>query len=396
MIWLVVAAVFPWAVAVGVVVFAARDPAALLPADAVQVPPEGLPSVLIIVPARNESRCIQACLHSLAAQDYPNFSIVVVDDRSTDGTGRVARGVSPGNAQRLETVAGRPLPEGWFGKPWACSRGALKARADLLLFTDADTRHVPTLLRSAVSVLSEDRASTVSLLGHQELGSLGERLVQPQMFTLLGLRYRKLDRPLEHVREGDAIANGQYILVRRNVYEEVGGHRAVRGEVVEDLRLAQLLVGAGHRIILRTERARFSTRMYHSLGEVLDGWTKNLAIGARQSAGRWGRLALPAIVVYVVLIWLAPPAVLFGIGSAILLGAASPGALLGWSGTVTLVGLAGWARIYTRFRVSWPHAFLYPLGAALVGFIAIRSGWRGERRVEWKGRRYSSGEARSE
>lgn len=396
-IWLAALALLPWVVVAGMVLFGIHGPPVLSPAgNAGRPPAHHLPSVRIVVPARNEARGIEACLRSLVVQDYPDFAITVVDDRSTDGTRRLALSVRPGNARQVEVLAGAPLPAGWFGKPWACTQGSRDAREELFLFTDADTRHEPSLLRSAVCALAEDEASVISLLGRQELGSFGERLVQPQMFTLLALRYRNLARPLEREQRRHAIANGQYILVRRAAYEDIGGHRAVRGEVVEDLRLAQLLTGSGHRLSLRTEQDRLSTRMYQSLGEVLEGWTKNLAIGARQSAGWWGRLALTVIIGYVVLVWLLPPGVFLGLSAAALLGAAVPGVLLAWSAAATLVGLGVWAGVYTRFEVSPAYALLYPLGAAIVGLIALRSGWRGERRVEWKGRRYSRGEAFNE
>ena len=136
--------------------------------------------------------------------------------------------------------------------------------------------------------------------------------------------------------------------------------------------------------------------MYQSLGEVLNGWTKNLAIGARQSAGWWGRFVLTVIIGYVALLWLVPPGVLLGLSAAAFLGTTIPGTLLAWSAAATLLGLGVWIGVYTRFEVSPAYALLYPLGAAFVGLIALRSGWRGERRVEWKGRRYSGGKAFSE
>ncbi len=188
------------------------------------------------------------------------------------------------------------------------------------------------------------------------------------------------------------MANGQYILVRRSAYEDIEGHGSVRSEVVEDLRLAQVLTGAGHRLSLRLAVHGLSTRMYHSLREVLDGWTKNLAIGASQSGGLWGRLALTAILGYAVLVWILPPAVFLVLGTSTVFGGYRPGAALAWSGLVALTGLLVWVRINRRYGVSWGYAFLYPIGAAALGLIALRSGWRGHRRVEWKGRRYSKGE----
>ena len=394
MIWLAGLGLIPWVVLAGVLALWVREPPPLPPADGSEGERESaLPSVRIIVPARNEARGIEACLRSLALQDYPDFEIVVVDDRSADATRMLAEGVPSGNARRIEVVTGEPLPDGWFGKPWACAQGAAGATSELLLFTDADTYHGPSLLRSAVLALAEDDASAISLIGRQELGTFGERLVQPQIFAVLGLRYLQLDRV--HMREvaEDAIANGQYILVRRTTYEDIGGHESVRGEVVEDLRLAQELAGAGHRLSLRRERDRFSTRMYQSLGEVLEGWTKNIAIGARQSAGWWGRFALSAIVAYVTILWLLPPSVLAVSGLRIGLGGTVPEPLWIWSLGASLSGVLTWGGVYHRFQVSPAYGLLFPFGAALVGWIALRSGWRGDRRVDWKGRRYSGGRA---
>ena len=355
-----------------------------------------LPSVRIVVPARNEAENIGPCLRSLALQDYPDFSITVVDDCSTDGTGRVARSVAPGRARSVEVLDGAPLPPGWFGKSWACAQGARGAGEDLLLFTDADTLHGPFILGLAVRALAEDEASALTLFGRQDLVSFGERLVQPHLFTLLGLRFRNLARPLGPEHRRNAVANGQYILVRRSAYDEIGGHAGLRSEVVEDLRFAQRLTGAGHRLSVRTADEGFSTRMYHSFREVLDGWTKNLAIGASQSAGRWGRLALVAIMVYTVFAWVLPPGVFAVLAAGGALGARWSGAVLLWSGAATLAGLLAWVRAYGRNGVPRSYALLFPLGAAALAHITLRSAWRGHRRVEWKGRRYSGGEALGE
>lgn len=382
-----------WMLVSLLLVFGIREPREL-PEETAADTTEALPSVRIVVPARNEARGIVACLDSLAAQRYPNFRIVVLDDRSTDGTASLAKAVAPGTARDIEVRRGDQLPDGWFGKPWACWQAASAAEEDLVLFTDADTWHAPTLLSRSVAAMREDGAAAVSLVGSQTLGSFGERLVQPQVFTLLGLRFRNLDDLVEGAGERDAIANGQYILIDRRIYQEIGGHEAVRGEVVEDLRLAQHLTGAGHRLSLRGARGAFATRMYHSLGEVIDGWTKNLATGARQAAGPWAPLALAGIVAYALMMWVVPPlATTWVFGRS----AGDPAHdLLIWGLTTTLAGLGVWALIYRRFEVSPAYAFLYPLGAVLVAFIAVRSGLRGSRRIEWKGRRYSGGQAQGD
>lgn len=387
-------ALLPWLALGAFLAFAVREPRAL-PAtpsrrwDGAGSAGEGASLVSVVVPARNEEDSIARCLESLVRQRDVAFEVVVVDDRSTDRTGEVSRSVARGNARRLEVLDGSPLPDGWFGKPWACRQGAQAAAGDRLLFTDADTEHEPELLRRALVALDEDRADAVSVVGRQELGTFWERLVQPQIFALMALRFRRLDRVLEADRWEEAIANGQYILVRRAAYEAVGGHEAVRAEVAEDLRLAQELTRGGHRLSVRAGADALSTRMYTSLGELVNGWTKNVAVGGRQAAGWWGALALPAMVAFIAVMWLLPPAVLAGVLVAEALGAvAAGGAVVAWAAGASGISTLLWAAGYRRFEVSGRYALLYPLGAAVTLFIVLRSWIRGSRRIEWKGRRY--------
>lgn len=400
MTWVVGLAALPWVVLGAVIVFGIHKPRPLpsdeetLGADA----PGGLPSVRIVVPARNESRNIEACVGSLAGQNYPGeFTIVVVDDGSTDGTGRIAGAVPANRARSVRVIPGAALPSGWLGKPWACAQGAKGAQEDVILFTDADTVHDARLLHRTVTALVDDGADALTLVGRQELGSFWERLIQPQIFTMLGIRYPRLDRPVQKARWQHAFANGQYILARRDAYEAIGGHGAVRDEVVEDIQLAQHLVRAGRRVVVKDAEDVFSTRMYHSLREIMDGWTKNLAVGARQSGGRWGGLALWGIVIYSGVVWVVPALVLGVAVAARLMGGGPDRFWSTWSIAVTVVAILVWADTYRRrWFVSPVYALIYPLGAAFVALIAVRSELRGTRRIEWKGRLYSGGQAQGE
>jgi chlorobactene glucosyltransferase len=330
-------------------------------------------------------------------------------------------------------IRGNALPEGWFGKPWACHQGARAANSDLLLFTDADTRHAPDLLRRAVVAMEEDGVQALTLNGRQEAGTFGELLIQPQIFALIGMRYPRIDRKLSPGQAGDAIANGQFILIERAVDERIGGHEAVSGEVAEDLRLAQTLTAAGHPVVFRNALDSFSTRMYRSLGEAIEGWTKNIAVGGRQAAGKLGALAPIGMVGYLFIFWVLPPLtfLLFGIdgfvdtfrasakpstyGAALGIlsdssaygaapstwsdpsayGAVSPPSLseglLLWSGIATALSALIWIGLYRRFLHPVRYAFLFPVGAVLGIYIAVRSWIRGARRIEWRGRRYSKG-----
>jgi chlorobactene glucosyltransferase len=285
----------------------------------VRLPPElpdGLskgasgPLLTVIVPARNEAHNIRRVLESLAASEYPAFEIIVVDDRSRDGTAELARSVDPGRARRLEVVDGDPLPAGWLGKPWACWQGYLRARGDLLLFTDADTVHGPRLLGRAVAgLLGEEDAPALTLVGRQLAETFWERLVQPQILLTLVARFPDPSRRLPPDRWRSAIANGQYILFRRDAYEALGGHRRVRGAVVEDMRLAQLVVESGSRMLARRAEDGLATRMYRSLDELVAGWSKNLVPGSLLTVPSWLRPVIPAAMLLApLLLWAGPPA----------------------------------------------------------------------------------------
>jgi len=340
--------------------------------------------VSVVVPARNEARNLPGLLASLAAADYPDFEIVVVDDRSTDGTRELARRAARGNARALTVVEGRELPEAWLGKPWACHQGAEAATGDLLLFTDADTWHGPRLLRRAVQGMREDGAHLLTVAGRQRMLSFWERLVQPQIFTGMLFRYRDQRRALPPERWRDAIANGQFILVPREAYEAEGGHRALRGEVVEDLRMAQRWVRNGRRVSVRMAEDDFATRMYASLAELTEGWSKNIVLGgaATLPAGWLRRVMAPLAILTGVVLWIAPPAVL---------AAAIPAGLqsgwTAWAAGATGLSAVAWMLVSWRMSVPPLYGLLYPLGAAASLRILLRS-WRRGRDVEWKGRRY--------
>ncbi len=389
------AGVVPWVLLGAAMAYGIRVPRPLPPFRRGEAP-----RVAVIVPARNEARNIERCVSSLAAQHYPDFEILVVDDGSTDDTGRLAASVPPGNARQIRVVPGQPLPPGWFGKPWACAMGAAAVGGDhppdLLLFTDADTRHHPELLARSVGALLEDGADALSLVGRQEMETFGERLVQPQVFALIGLRYRELDRVIEAGRWTEAIANGQYMLLDREAYEAVGGHEAVRGEVVEDLRLAQEVVRKGGRLTVRAAEDVFVTRMYTSLRDLVNGWTKNLATGARQSAVGWSRIALPGILAFVLAAWLLPATAL-GVAAVLhLAGTPPPPAFTLWAALATLLATVIWVAGYRRFGAPAAYALLHWAGALVVVVIVLRSWMRGTRRIEWKGRRYGDAGAAGE
>jgi chlorobactene glucosyltransferase len=345
--------------------------------------PSPAPLVSVIVPARNERLHIDACLRSVLATTYPAAEVVVVDDQSTDGTGDIARQLAATDA-RVRVTATEPLPAGWFGKPWACTAGARAARGEILCFIDADTRHAPDLLARAVRTMLDDGTDMLSVVGHQELGSFWERVVQPQVFAALGVRYGSTERVNRSRRVTDKIANGQCILVRRATYDAIGGHGAVRDKVAEDLALAQRLFAAGARTRLVLGRAQLTTRMYTSLREIVRGWRKNIFAGGRDAlpGGRLVRWLFPLVLVLPPLMVALPVpaliAALFGLGPSWLLAAAAiaTGAQLVW-----------WLLVYRWMDAPVIYAALFPLGGLVFLGIALQSIARGSR-IRWKDREY--------
>ncbi len=342
------------------------------------VPPASGPLVSVIIPARDEAAVIERVARSVLASTYRPLELLVVDDRSSDDTASIVEGLAAVD-ERVRLIRGEPLPPGWYGKPWACVQGHRAARGGLLLFTDADTHHEPELLARAVGALRQERADLVTVAPRQSCVTFWERLVMPQVWLLLALRYHPA-RVNRATRARDVIANGQFILVPRDSYEAVGTHQIVRGEVAEDLALAQAFQRAGRRIHFAFAEKLMETRMYHSLPHLVEGWSKNMYLGGRRSFPENPvlRALVPVMLAASFAFWLVPPVALALAGKGLVPAAAAAMALS------TLF----WMVISHNMRIPAWYGLLYPLGALVGLYIGLRSTWRGGRRVEWKGRAY--------
>jgi chlorobactene glucosyltransferase len=347
-------------------------------------PPSEPPSVTVIVPARNESRNIAACLRSILASSYPRLQVIAVNDHSDDDTAAIARSIATTDP-RLTVLDNPDLPADWFGKQWACQTGANAASGEILVFMDADARAAPDLLVRSVNGMLQTRADFYSVLGRQEMVTFWERLLQMQVFTVLGTRFGGTEIVNRSTKASAKIANGQYLMVRRAIYDEFGGHGLVRGYVAEDLMLAQRYFELGKKTVLVEGLDQLSTRMYTSLRELMGGWRKNLFAGGRHSMPFGDRAAwlAPLLLPLPFLMQLAPPvllvvAILFRIPALEL-----------WGAITTGVTLLTWLAYYRIARVPVLYALLFPLGAAVTLYITLSAVLRGSR-VEWKGREYQS------
>jgi chlorobactene glucosyltransferase len=343
------------------------------------------PLVSVIIPARNERRNIERCVHSVLSSRYPRLEVIVVDDHSTDGTGDAARAIAQTDS-RLRVVQAEALPPGWFGKQWACASGARVAQGELLLFTDADTRHTEELLPRAVNALRARGAELFTITGDQEMHSFWERVIQPQIFALILVRYGGTETVSHARRPTDAIANGQYIMMRRDSYVAAGGHASVRDRVAEDLSLAQNFVRDGRKLVMMLALGRFSTHMYASLDEIVKGWRKNIYAGGRDAAlgGAAGKALFPIALLSVPLIGLVPLAAFILATAGVL-----SSAWLLWSSILVAGTLLYFAAVNYYMKAPIAYALLYPLGYIMFGYIALGAVVRG-RKVQWKDRSYTS------
>jgi chlorobactene glucosyltransferase len=350
------------------------------------VPLTNAPLVSVIVPARNEAHNIARCMSSILSTTYPNLELIVVDDSSTDETAAIARAAAAGDP-RARVITSPPLPDGWFGKQWACATGAKVARGSVLQFTDADTVHSADLVTRSTNAMRGARAQLFSVAGRQELGGFWEKVIQPQIFTILSMRYGGTESVSEATSVSNKIANGQCIFVTHDSYDAIGGHGAVRSSVAEDLMLAQRFFAARKRVVLMLGVNQLSTRMYASLGEIIRGWRKNVFAGGLDSVpfGKVGRTFFPLVLLLPPLMQLLPVLVLI-LGP---IGHATPGMLL-WATIASFATLTWWLVVYVTIGENPLYALLYPLGALVLLYIFVTAVIRG-RRVTWKGRTYLSG-----
>jgi chlorobactene glucosyltransferase len=350
--------------------------------------PQPAPFISVILPARNEARNIRRSVEALLCQTYPNYELIVVDDRSSDGTGAILEELhSAANlvARRMQVLHGADLPAGWAGKPHALVQGVKAAGGEWLCFIDADTFAEPALLAGAYQAAIQHRADLFTILTYQELGSFWEKVILPLVFTALAFGF-----PADKVNDPDqpeAIANGQFILIRREVYERSGGHTLIRGRIDEDKALAEQVKRAGYRLIVADGRAVARTRMYTSLPEIWEGWTKNIYLGLRDRL--W--LLLFGAVMGLIAALLLPVWLVGGIVWAASGGGAAAMAVAGGAGVLWIYLIVTRIQASRAMHISSLYAFTLPLGALLFTAMMGASAFKvlSGRGVSWKGRVYT-------
>ena len=332
------------------------------------------PEVSVIIPARNEEVSLGTCLESLVSQSGAKFEIIVVNDHSTDRTGEIAASFAG-----VRVIEAGVLPQGWTGKNNAVASGAREARGEWLLFTDADTVHLPGSLARALAEAKEHKAEMLSYSPEQIAVTFWEMAILPVVFAELARQYSpsKVSDPASPI----AAANGQFILIRHDAYDAIGGHAAVADEILEDVALARRVKAAGRKMRFRYAADAVRTRMYRNFAQLREGWTKNLAL----LFPRPGGLALKTLIM-----WLVPWLLVVGKLGHVL---SDPGWNAIFTGCFVLLFLK-----FLRAQFGTERTILAVLfGLPMFSYLLLRSKrMHGKGTVVWKGRSYEGAHINSD
>ena len=341
------------------------------------------PLVSILVPARNEEgRVLERCIRSILAQDYGKFEVIAVNDRSTDRTGELLRAIAQTD-ERLHVIDGVEPPHGWLGKPHALQQALDASRGEWVLATDADMIFAKEAVRTAVAHALVGHFDAVTLIPHVVCLTFWERVFMPTFgwFMVMGVPVHRVNDP----SRPEALGVGGFFMIRRAAIKRVGEYRAVRDEVAEDLRMAQILKGAGARLRLEYAPDLTSTRMQTNFREIWEGFTKNLFAGIKFNL-------LQAVLSSIVIFLFAVAPLLVAVVCVVALVAGASGewlrllvpALLVWMIQVLIFAL-----VNHRWSIPLVYALTVPLGHALFVAILINSAIRiaTGSGVTWKGRK---------
>jgi len=344
------------------------------------------PFLTVIIPARNESATIGRCLTGLLTQTYPSqrLNVLVVDDNSTDNTAEIVLRIAQSD-RRIRLMEAGSLPEGWIGKQHACWQAAMVAQGEWLCFLDADTVPAPHLINAAVSLAQAKEIDLLSLQPFLEIGTFWERVINPTALFVLALAMdvRRINDPTMP----DAAANGNFILIRRRVYEAIRGHASVRAEMQEDVALARIVKRSGYRLYLMHGQDLIRTRTYTSLRDIWEGSSKNTVDAMRDMPSMvlafiealllaWMPVMLP-LCLWTWINLTSRPTVPNGLAVGL--------ALLGSIANLTAIMM-----VMRFFRMPIRYGLLLPFGLTMGVAIILTSVWqRVMGHTKWKGREYS-------
>jgi chlorobactene glucosyltransferase len=379
-LWLIA---FAWLISFVITLYGLARQKNLLPTNHLRMTASNVPLVSVLVPARNEEhRVLADCIRSILAQDYGRFEVIAVNDRSTDGTGAILNAFAKSD-NRLHVIEGEEPPAGWLGKPYAMQQTFNQARGEWILATDADMIFDKAALRTAMDRTLEEKSDAMSLIPHFEAAAFLERVMIPTwvwvllMFTLF---YRT-----SNPKTPGAVGIGGFFLMHRTVLERVGGYEALKDEVMEDVRLAEMIKRSGARLFTEHAPNLLKTRMYRNFAEMWECSTKNWFSGMKFSlpfalAGVFSMYSMSVV----------PPLIALAAGIGIALGVRADLWLLftpaAWSWLLQVLVLA---MVSLRSEVSPAYALTAPLGLGVLYAMLFDSSIRitTGKGVKWKGRR---------
>lgn len=374
---------FAWLISIVLTRYGLARQKPLFPTTDSRLSASNAPLVSILVPARNEQhRVLADCIRSILAQDYGRFEVLAVNDRSTDDTGAILKTFAKSD-DRLRVIEGEEVLAGWLGKPYAMQQAFRHARGEWILATDADMIFDKAALRTAMDRILAEKGDAISLIPHFEAGSFWERVMIPTWVWVL-LMFTLFYRTSNPKTQG-AVGIGGFFLMRRTVLERVGGYEALKNEVMEDVRLAEIIKGSGARLFTESAPTLLKTRMYRNFAEMWECSTKNWFSGMKFSLP----LAWSAVF-SMYLMAVVPPLLALASGIGIALGVSADlwllfiPAVLSW-----LLQILVLAMVSQRSEVSPAYALTAPIGLGLLYAMLFDSSIRitTGKGVTWKGRR---------
>jgi cellulose synthase/poly-beta-1,6-N-acetylglucosamine synthase-like glycosyltransferase len=350
-------------------------------------PPSPEPMLSVLVAAKDEQDNIETCVRTLCEQDYPNFEVIAIDDRSTDRTPDILARLQREFPERLTVLTVQRLREGWFGKNNAMRMGVEASRGRWLCFTDADCRFVSRrTLSMAMAEAAQQGADLLSVLPVLETKTFWERLIQPVCAAVMILWFHP-DR-VNNPKSRSAYANGAFMLMNREAYDRIGGHASVRTEVNEDMHMARLIKEAGLKLQVIQNDDLYRTRMYSTFGQTWRGWSR-IFYGCLGSVRRIG-VAWLILSLMSLLPWVGLVAAVTGLTTGSTLNDGAWGALAWVAAVTVLLQTSVMWRFYQLTRANPIYSLAYVFGASLVWGMLVNATMKlgGMTRTTWRGTTY--------
>jgi chlorobactene glucosyltransferase len=350
--------------------------------------PHQTPLVSVCIPARNEESVIRRCVDSVVNQTYRNIEVLILNDSSTDRTAPIVQKIIKNSENtNLSLIDGKPRPDGWLGKPWACDQLSKNATGSILVFIDADTWLEPKTISNLVQRFENDNLDALTVWPHQQLVSFWEKVVVPQvyyaLFTLLPTMYVGRDprwmptfmRP--YFRNSFVAGCGQFLAFKRECYVSIGGHHTVKNKIVEDVELAKSVKKNGFRYDMFHGNENVSCRMYTRHAEIVSGFRKNFLVGFNNNIPFFVASALLHLLVFIA------PVVFLGLGIL-----SADIAVIALSLAAILIVFIQNIVLYTWNRWDPVFGLLHVLGVLWfqsLGILVLKDRILGRKAI-WKGR----------